>query len=551
MPRKPVTPPLKGVANTVPPRSQPPAFSRPRNMLNMRRDPASGRIRTRPGLVKAFTSQLGGGTKVQGLRVVSRASTITSYRVTATTGLPDWRSQSSGRITGQAWFMHPNMGMYATLYADVTASGYADHGPATNTLSVMAVAPFIEGYGTLIAYATTFVDTATGYNVARIVVTNLAGVVEWSRRFDLGAATSCAALAFSPDGLILYAGINEAAGPTGTVYAMQARTGEQITTNTCGGWASAIKGLGTYQGSEGSSWLYAAFDGIRTAATLPSGVAVAAGDAAQHFRAGVMKFLIGSTTPLTRYPNGGRVLAGEMYYEPDAGSSTGYHDYWRVSEKGLYAARAVDNRPYGCIINALAVGSDGSFLIGRTNAGYGPNASFPPDPITGTFAFCTLMKAGPGGTLLYMLDTDSLRPIGMGGFINDCLAPTILTVALDAAGNAGAAGIRNNPGAATDGFTTFVYDTEGLELYRTNTSGTVRAMAVDPNSQQFVCVGDRNSSWTGAGGAAAHLWRLATADGSVLDHFDLYDGVNAATQVGAKAIGFSSASHTFYTTAKI
>lgn len=551
MARKPITPPTSGVANTVPPRSQPAAFSRPRNMANVRRDPASGRIRSRPGLVKAFPTQMGGGAMVQGLRVVSRASTITDYRVTETTGLTDWQSQPSGLISGQGWYLNPNNGMYATLYLDVTGTGYADNGPATNTLSVMAVAPFDPSFGTLFAFASTFTDSATGYTVVRIIVTNLAGVVQWSRRYDRGSATSCVALTFSPDGLKLFAGINDAAGPTGRVYALQARTGEELTYYDCNGWASAIKGLGCYRGTEGNDWLYAAFDGIRTAATLPSGIAVDAGDAAQHFRAGVMKFLIGDATVLTQYPNGGRLLAGSPYFEPDPVSATGYHDYWRVSEKGLYAAAGVDNRPYGCIITGLAVGADGSFAICRTNAGYGPNASFPPDPVTGTFAFCTVMKAGAGGGLQYMLDTDSLRPIGLGGFINDCLVPTLLCIAIDAAGNVGTAGIRNNTTSATDGFTTFVYDPSGFEKFRVNLSGTVRAIAVDPSSQQFTCAGDRNSDWTGAAGASAHLWKLATADGTVIEHLDLYDQVNASTQVGAKALGFSVAGHTVYTTAKI
>lgn len=526
MPPERLSIPVRGVANTVPPRQQPSDFTRPVRSRNWRIDPQTGRPVRRPPLRKAFEVQMGQGRPVQALAVVSRASTFTGFAHGTVTDLESWESRPAGTLAGNAWLLDKNWAMERDRYENVQASGpYGDNGPATNTISRVRFSPD----GALVAFCTSFTDSVLSRVVSRITVVRAdadfgASQPYWTKRIDLTADTRVHDLCWSPDGTYLFAAVNH------LLYVLKGDSGEALYTDDMDGWTGgtnkgkcAALAVGTLAGVTS---LYVGFNGHADAGTCAGGASISADHYGSMFRAGVAKYTVSTANiyaPLSMQTFGGSVAAGSTFFESA-------HSYWRVSERA-------GDVPYGCYVTGLAVAPDGTVYLGRTNQGGGPNNTFEPD---GNVPYVTVLKIATSGALVWAKDTDSIKAANFGGFANDfdvggtdyaaqvfTVVPSVIVVRADPSAGVNnrsvyAAGRRN--AAATTGFNVYRLAQEnGGRHWRQNLSGTVRDLCIDPLDNSPIAATDRNADWTGNGGASdlQHLFKLARYDGTVTRKYDL------------------------------
>lgn len=283
--------------------------------------------------------------------------------------------------------------------------------------------------------------------------------------------------------------------------------------------------------SQDGDYLYVLFLGSTSAATLPSGQLVTTGKYAQHFRSGVMKFAIGSGGTLTQEFFGPGLLSTNAYYESA-------HGYLRFSEALSRNTDGSPIRPNGVHPTALCTLPDGSIAVSHTNRGWGPNTGVPPTGYEGH----TISLYDDTGALIWKADTNSLDDASGDGGLNDILYDgggaifsSVSAIAADALGNIYAGG---RTVSFTSGGNACVFKLAGedgslawtTDLGMNTSTQTVRqaAMCVDPTDGSVWVAGDRNTAWTGAGGQAAHLWKLNPETGDILGWFDL----NAASKSG-------------------
>lgn len=525
MARRRVIPPYRGVSNNTTYIGTPNGYCPPESMRNVRcYTPAKDRptIGQRPGLAPLFPD-LTDGAAVQGLGVVSRASVITGYTLgTCDPVGADWSTSTAGTLDGHLWMLDGRRGMYATSYYDATTDG------APSPVSAFAVA--VNPAGTLAAYAMIY-DDGSPSNVVRVrVVSTVDGSTVWTVKIaETGVNRFVNTMTFSENYLFVCT--------NNQLRVYRATTGTAVQTSTMNGWAFEV--IQCCVSADGA-FLYVGFNGLETGATLPSGVTVTAGRYARMWRAGVMKFQINPTTSLAAIEQvsfGTQLLPANTYYE------TG-HGYWRFSEQTPWA-------PWGVEIRGIAAHPDGGVVLAHTNQGRGPNASFPPDP--SIRQFFTLTKLNSNGVTLWRHDTDSaIEPeIGDLGYQNDIPTtgtdfPSVMCLTVTASGTVIAAGRINT--VAAYGVNVFaIRGTDGVRLWEQDLGGLINegCIALDPTDDNPILVGVRNAAWPGAGGNNAHLWRLSSVTGEVLQDNDLNV---AATGLG---VGVTTSGDIVYATTKV
>lgn len=498
---RPAQQPYRGAVSSAPYSLQP-ADSAPFEAIrDVRPFDSKGRRRMtqRPALVKAFAEQLPG--PIQFLGVIGRASIQTGTRLGECSDIDPWTSVLSPAIAGQVWWLKRNRGMYARYYEDVTGEG----GPATNSVNAVA----INADGDRICTSSNYVDSSTDL-VSRIRCFDLDGNVQWTHKIlETGRDRYTNTIAIGDR--YVYVATNQ------EIRVIRLSDGTPIADYQLGGWASEVVELGIYTDTSGQEWLYAGFNGATAAGTYTvAGAAVGSGTIAQgkwakHFRAGVMKIRIDYTVfgSLRRVNWGSpRLTTGQAYYEAS-------HGYARISELTNYP-------PHGALVTAMGVDSSGNVYVARTNQGWGPNAAHPffyPDGQTSPYISVMKLNA-EDGSLAWETDTLSVREVGDGGYINDIPTgasddPSLLAVRPDAAGDVYVAGRQNQAGqslmklAGSTGSILW-----SMNLMSGSTAHRQACIQIDPNDDQVVVGGDRNTSWDGAGGANAHLWKVPKNGGS-------------------------------------
>lgn len=242
-----------------------------------------------------------------------------------------------------------------------------------------------------------------------------------------------------------------------------------------------------------------------------------------HFRSGVALYSIVQNF-LSRETFGPMLLATDPVQEAGSlGGTPVRHGYVRFAEFSAL-------KPRGCYPTCLAVGPDDSFVVGRTNQGWGPDWS--PPSAGGTFpdgskGYVSVAKYAANGSRLWEANwnsnLDAYSPGGFGAtFYNDIDNPTILTAAV---GLDGAVYVGGRLGG--DGKSVWKLEPlQGVLKQAFDAGATVRGLLVDPLDGNLWVAMDRNPDWTGSSGAYAHLLRLRPADMTVLDAWDLGENVS-------------------------
>lgn len=520
MPLIPAPIPIRGAANNTPYIDQPFDACPVEGIRNIRPYGPDNRRRlaSRPGIKKVFNQKIGNGQPIQGLGVITKASSISGYDIGSCV-VEDGSSSVSGALSGQVWFFEPNVAMYADDYID----GSAYNGDTANqSVQHAAVAPTWSDYPDRVVVVSNFTDKTTQKvkYVLRIYDKdgNIIATTERSSPFNPVRNHAANSMAVSKNYIFV---------PTRRmVDVFKLSDGTLHSSMTLNNWASDVVACRIYKPTTGDPILYVLFKGTRGAGTYQGGIGggvIEEGKWAAEFRAGVQKYRIASEsdTVLTTYLEifGQQKTSGDDYYEAD-------HGYFRISEQSALA-------PHGATVTSMAVSpADGSIYITRCNRGWGPNNSIsdfhPKDPLP----FISLMKVSASGVVEWEIDTDSVREVGDGGYINDIPIgpgddPTLLQAVCDADGNVFVAGRRN------------LFDYSILKVHKdgymiwgeTLTSSTLPSahreggIFIDPTDQGVITVADRNSDWTGATGYA-HVWKLDNERGTVIWSNDLNEGVS-------------------------
>lgn len=464
----------------------------------------------RPSIVKSLEFDFDG--EFQAMEVVSRASFVTGYQESNCTAVGGV-TRLAGALQGQVWWLKPNLSMYHDIYD----SG----GTGTENAACVAVsktqprmcygltyhsAPNTTGH--VAAYNTTDKEFQWEAIIAEAGVNRFVNTVEFGREYVFVTTNTQVQVYDAMTGGLI--GLRELgiAGDNLASEVVCARAWINPETNI--------------------EYLFVAFNGIDTASVLPNtGETITGGDQASMFRSGVAKFVVSGSNDLT---------PGELSMVQYGTALDPSDPWWEYAHKTFRVSENTIGRPHGCWVNDLAVASDGSVFVARTNQGWGPNPAY---LVNGSQApYVTVFKIDPDGVMAWERDTDSIKSAGYSTGNNDIPTgptddPSILAVAVDGDDNVYAAGRRNAAGA-TDGANVFYLDgAGGGEFWRQNLSGTIRQSAafVDPTDNNCWFAGDRNSDWTGASSTMAHLWKTNQFGGAVLRHFDLNEANKSATGV--------------------
>jgi hypothetical protein len=507
-----IPPPYRGVSNATPYYETPGDLCPPGSMLNVRtfvptEDRAS--VGQRPGIAKKFAQRLGNGAALQAMRAVTRASVVSGYNIGSCSAITDnWDTKDGTPQTGQVFLLRNNLGQYYAHYENVSASGTAPvqdtHATDPSEQAVTCIA--CNPGGSRFVFGSTYADATR--DVARITCIDAAtGAVQWSHKIERPADVFVNSVCC--DNEFVFVCTNQ------YVRVLRLSTGALLTDRNLDQWSSE-----TMQAciSADGDYLYATFLGS-DAATMSGGPTVTTGKYAQYFRAGVMKWQINHgdpVTPLTRIVYGAQLDDDETYYERT-------HNYLRFSEVFPIA-------PRGVWPTSIAAMPDGGVVVGHTNNGWGPTVAFTPD--NSAFDKKTVTLLDDSGAIVWQADTESINAVNEGGVYNDIefdgsgqIFSSVLAVAADAQGNVYTGGRR--VGVSGNYGTVFKLNAgDGSEVWRFNTgqdpaSATVRSIYVDPTDGNLWVSGDRNTSWTGASGASAHLWKLSSVDGALLAYYDL------------------------------
>jgi len=469
---------------------------------------------TRWGTVLQLAGRLGNG-PIQGMCRVIRPTADQGYTIAAATGISAGTSKESGVLGGNAFLVDAD---WATEWAfDSPAAGTGSKTASSicfsrdGTKAFTAVNHTVGGF---LRATLACVNVSTGAQVWQIdlsdasanrIVNHLCCTATW-----LVVSTNNAVRLYNPD--------------TGALVE------EKVIS-----WASEVVATG-FAASLGQ--IRVAFNGSLIAGTILGGAladgttlspTLASGVTAEHFRAGVMAFgIIESTAvgPVTSYfvfqSLGIAIPTSSPLYEAN-------HQYFRLSEQSR-------TTPYGASIRGIAVKDDGSFVLIRTNRGWGPNFDWRPGWANEPDARkrrspVTVCGVSAAGTMIFESDpTLDEGPQDGSGFYagqphyNDILNPLLLAVGLASDGRIYVGGRQSALAKSA-----YCLNPAGSPQWAANvqsTTGAVRdnAIAVNPTDQNPVFGGTRNSAWDGASGAQANAWKLNSLTGSVVKTIDLSDG---------------------------
>jgi len=531
--------PIRGAANNTPFIEQPQGFCPLEGIRNVRPFGPDGRRRLaqRPPLNKLFGRQIGGGNPVQGLGVITKASSIAGYDVGSCETV-EASSDVSGALAGQVWFLEQNRGMYADDYLD--NQNYNGTG-GTNSVQSAAVAPSWSEYPDRVAVVSNFTDATSGktkyvlrlYSPEGAIIASTSRESPYTPKFNHYANPPAISehFVFVPSRTL--------------VDIFKLSDGSHYGTILLNSWASDVVGCRVYKPTTGNSILWVLHQGSKASGAYTGGIGsgvIQQGKWAQQFRSGVQKWELTQETALNVTPLfrifGTQKGSGDDYYEA-------FHGYFRISEQTVLP-------PHGARVTALAVSPlDGSLFVARCNRGWGPNNGLtdfhPKDPLP----FVSLMKITSAGVTAWELDVDSVREVGDGGYINDIPIsagddPTHLQAICDEDGNCFLAGRRN-----LNGFSIIKVHRDGYAMWGKTLMRDVQpaahregGIAIDPTDQGVVTVGDRNSSWEGATGNA-HAWKLDNNSGQIIWDYDL------DASVSGLGVAMLSDGRIVYTTDKV
>jgi hypothetical protein len=520
-----------------------------RNVRTFSRTSGRPQIGKRFGWTKLVQQRLS-TMPVQAIRECPRSSFVTGYSLGDAAPVTSGDSREATAITGNYWLLDSVPSLTRDLFFDVTG----DSGPATNAVTAAAARPALQGtppYG-VVAVATTYTHTPSGLTRVRVqlVRTDTQAVVATQTLSSTTLNLRCNSLHFGREFLYVCGS---------RLWVLRAGDLSLVASFDMDGWASEIVQCGTYV-HEGVEYLFVGFNGADVggqpygpAGSPPVGTIVG-GHPAVHFRTGVRKFQVDEsyanpsgpyvTSSVLNWVQFGQYRvglngdnAGSNFYEAD-------HFYFRISERSAFA-------PRGCLITGLAVSqTTGDVFITRTNTGYGPDTGYLPDVglsgrisvmgITGGF------RTGDRGATFWEADVDSIVAVGLNGYYNDILDPTLKAVVVDANNKVYVSG-RLTAGSkslwrlsAADGSIERSAALQGAV-------GSVQpcAGAFDATDGSVWFAGTRNNSWDGSGGAQAHLWKIRPTELTVAASFDL------ASAVAGRCVAITPAGEIVYGTDKV
>lgn len=528
--------PVRGATDTARFRELPAGFVPLDNIRNVRVfTPRGGvpQIGTRPGVAEVFTNL--GSSMVQGMCVLNRASLSAGFTLGDPEDAGDGISRAGVGASGNLWVIDDNP-TPSILYNYTLDTVVPTAAPYPNVTAV-AFSPD----GTLLIAAHSERNVHGKYMVRLRCLTAATGALNWTASYNDDGST---------DDYTVYAGCIACSrdfvfvGAKASLIAVRlsgTNAGRVYDCGTLNGWASEIAAVGVWLPSfGGNGFVYAAFQGT-TAGNQTDFVGggsfngsplvdddIDAGITASHFRAGVMKWGIydadgsgGSIYPVHRVTYGTQFTSltspGVEY-----GAN---HLYYRIWEQSI-------QKPHGCYITDMAVGTDGSVVLTRTNQGWGPNATpWRPGATGGSYSplvpDVTITKIDPNGLTQWEIDPGSNHDNGNGsGFdgstqhFNDINHPTFRAVAMDANGAVYAAGYQN-----PSGYSVVRLSSDGGIDWRQNvvpagSAVSISAITVDPTDGNLIVATPWNAGWSGAT-ENAHLFKLSANDGRIIWAFSV------------------------------
>lgn len=485
---------------------------------------------------------------VQAIRECPRSSYVTGYTLGDAAPITSGDSREAAAITGNYWLLDSVPSLTRDLFLNVNVDG----GPLNNTVNAVSARKDLQGYPPygVVAVASTFLKATTGLTRVRVqlVRTDTQAVIA---TYTIASATEnlyCNSIRFGREFLYVCGS---------KLWVLNAADLTLMDTFDIEGWASDVVACDTYVVDE-VEYLYVAFNGSNVGGQpygpqgLPPVGTIVGGHPSIHFRAGVRKYRVDEThlNPSGPYYQT-RVLevvpfgqyfvglygdnAADTFYEGD-------HLSFRISERSVF-------KPRGCLLKGISVSPiDGTVVVIRTNTGYGPDNTYTPDlGLTGRVTVSAItpgFASGDNGTMLWEADVGSVVEIGLNGFYNDILNPTLAAVSVDPSGRLLVAGRQN---AAAKSLWRMNIADGALEQAANleSASGKIICAAADPTDGTVWFGGGRNNAWDGSGGANAHLWKVRASDLTIPATFDL------AAVVSGLSVAVTPAGEVVYGTDKV
>lgn len=506
--------PARGVSTEAAFIAQPGDTAAPGTLQNVRltdRTTKRPRGASRPGLLRLFAGTVGSG-MVQGLLSVQRASS-TEY-VPGAGALLTGTAKDGSHGTGNGTILDQVPSVLRMIHEDASDDG----GPA----AVDIIACDFSADGATVYTAINYTN-GTNYKCRIKAWDRVSGSLLWSHTISETGVDRYANTIKVSSWLLLVCG-GKSTG-VGWVRTIKLSDGTQQGSDfPLHNWAYEAIEADVY-GSGSSEYALVAFYGSAAAGTTTGGP-ITPGFIALNFRSGVMKCRIVQPTDVGPFPFyleratlGTQLSSSHPDYESD-------HRYLRFSEEAAHDG-------HGCVPEAIACGTDGSFVVARSNQGWGKDATLTPDPSTnGGLPYISVAKYNSAGVVQWENNVaESVTSVlGTSGY-NDLDDPTFCAIDLDSAGNVYVGGRSN-----VSGFSVYSLSPTGAFRWRQNIGVQVRqaALRVDPWDGNIIVGGDRSALWAGSGGLSANAWKLSANDGSILWGWDFGSAVSCSS-VAARA----------------
>lgn len=434
MPRLPV--PSRGITNATADMDIPPGFAAVGSMQNVVPYTAPNDrpdLGQRPGLKRRFSARLGtdSAPRVQGLGVITRASSVTSYSLgqTKPVNTANARTARAALVNANLWAHRIAEGGLidsARVFGSAGAArvvqesdggagdlaGIASGFPTTAEPRWIAVHPG----GTLAAAA--FPYTASSQNRTAILFFDPRSMLVLGSALIApggelvgdasNVAQTCAV--FTDTQLIVARGrrfwripVQSVGGLTAPLVANPSPVQENLGSLEMPA-VGRVTGLAATKLSAG--WrIVACFIGTPDAGTFdnPGGV-VASGRMAQFYRSGVHAFNEAADGSLSVVPIGRTPIGSDPYVETSGGIP--------VVHNSLRFSTVLNRAPRGALPSAIASNATGGFFVAFSNRGWGPTTAFPPDQSATPSVLAAFDDAG---TYRWEIDLDSVIGGERGG----------------------------------------------------------------------------------------------------------------------------------------
>lgn len=490
--------PQNGATNATAVRDMPAGFTvatRLRNFWNRVPGEDRGRGGQRAGLDKLIATQIANG-RVQAIQEVRLASTVDGYIIDEGTcsDITSADNRGDGTTEGNLWLTDDIFALDRQWYDDRGAGSLQVNAvcwhPDGDT--IYSVLNYNNGSSDVVGVKAVGTDGTEIWEVALLDRPS-------ADEAEAGSPIPLYGNVIRADETYIYVAVER------YIYVLRQSDGKHLSREYFSGWSREVTGLEIRPDGK----LVACFHGSNGAATLYGGIEVLGTDVgfyAADFRAGVALFTVDTANeadPLTRVTFGTQLGSTDDLYEAS-------HGYFRFSEQ-------MGGSPRGCYPTAIAVGSDNSVYVTRTNKGWGPNWDYPPSDDQ---PYYTVLKLTSTGILVWAVDTQSRRDTyNTSGtdYHNDrgLTERSCQAVAVDDdLGVVYAGGATSSDADAC----LFALDTaSGALVSKCDLDTTILqdSMAVMPKSHQLAVGGIPGSTWPDAGGQLAHAWIINPLDMSV------------------------------------